>query len=57
MTQIKAYLNGKNIATNYFQVTVSVSAGWSKKPFGHYAILEHFSLRSSRDLVKENIHF
>ena len=46
MTQIKAYLMKKNIATNCSQVTVHVLAGWTKKPFGHYAIMKLFSLRS-----------
>ena len=36
MTQMKAHLMEKNIATNCFQVTRV--AGWTKKPFGHYAI-------------------
>ena len=38
--------NGKNIATNCSQVTVSVLALWTKKPYGHYATLELFPLRS-----------
>ena len=42
MTQIKAYLMEKNIATNCFQVTVPVLAGWTKKPFGRYATLKLF---------------
>ena len=42
MTQIKAHLLEKNIATNCSQVTVPVLAGWTKKPFGHYAILKLF---------------
>ena len=42
MTQIKAHLMEKNIATNCFQVTVSVLAHWTKKLFGHYAILKLF---------------
>ena len=46
MTQIKAHLMEKNIATNCSQVTVAVLAGWTKKSFGHYAILKLFSLRS-----------
>ena len=46
MTQIKDQLMEKNIATNCFKVTVPVLAGWTKKPFGHYAILKLFSFRS-----------
>ena len=46
MTQIKADLMKKNIATNCLQVTVPVLAGWAKKPIGHYAILNLFPLRS-----------
>ena len=42
MTQIKAHLMKKNIATNCSEVTVPVLAGWTKKPFGHYAILKLF---------------
>ena len=44
MTQIKAHLMENNIATNCSQVTVPVLAGWTKKPFAHYAILK-FSLQ------------
>ena len=42
MTQIKAHLMEQNIATNCSQVTVSVLAGWTKKSFGHYAMLKLF---------------
>ena len=38
--------NGKNIVSNCSQVTVPVLASWTKKPFGHYAILK-LPLRSS----------
>ena len=41
MTQIKAHLMEKNIATDRSQVTLLVLAGWTKKSFGHYAILQH----------------
>ena len=50
MTQIKAHLMEKNIATNCSLLTVPVLAGWTKKPFGHYAVLELFSLRSPSDI-------
>ena len=46
MPQIKAHLMEKNIAINCSRVTVPVLAGWTKKPFGHYAILKHIPLRS-----------
>ena len=42
MTQIKAHLMEKNIATNCFQVTAPCLAGWTKKPFGHYTIMKLF---------------
>ena len=42
MTQIKAHSMEKNIATNCSQVTVPVLAIWTKKPFGHYAMLKLF---------------
>ena len=45
MTQIKAPLMEKNIASNCSQVTVPVLAGWTKKYFGHYSILKLFSPR------------
>ena len=41
MTQLKL-INGKNIITNCSQITVPVLAGWTKKPFGQYAILKLF---------------
>ena len=40
MTQIKAHLMEKNIATNCSQVVVPVLAGWTKKSFGHYAVFK-----------------
>ena len=56
MTEIKAHLMEKNIATNCSQVTVPVLAGWTKKPFGHYAILKLFSLRSpSKSVMKADL--
>ena len=48
---------GKNIATNCSQVTVLVLAGWTKKSFGHYAILKHFSLRSPSIVREPNTFF
>ena len=52
MTQVKVHLMEKNTATNYSQVTVPVLAGWTKKLFGHYAILKLFSLRSPSERDK-----
>ena len=40
--QTEAHLMEKNIATNCSKVTVPVLAGWTKKPFGHYATLKLF---------------
>ena len=48
MTQIKAHLMEKNTATNCYHVTVPVLAGWTKKPFGHYAILKLFSAQIAK---------
>ena len=55
MTQIKAHLMEKNIATNCSQATVPVLAGWTEKPFGHYAILKLSSLRSPSSYCKDKI--
>ena len=43
MTQVKAYLMEKNIATNCSQVTVPALAGWTKKPFGHWSYSPHIT--------------
>ena len=41
MTQIKAHLM-ENVPQLTVEVTVPVLAGWTKKRFGHYAILKLF---------------
>ena len=40
--------NGENIATNCFMVTILDLDCFTKKHFGHYALLKIFSLRSPR---------
>ena len=52
--QTKAqFNNGKNIATNCSQVTVPVLAGWTKKPFGHYANMKLFAQITKSKTRKE----
>ena len=54
MTNLKLNLiMEKNIATNCSQVTVPVLAGWTKKPFGHYAILKLFAQITKSKTRKE----
>ena len=55
MTQIKAHLMEKNTATNCSQVAVPVLAGWTKKPFGHYAILKLFSQITKLGTIKDSL--
>ena len=54
MTQTEAHLKEKTL-----QLTDPILAGWTKKPFDHYAILKLFSLRSpSTDFsIKHNAYW